>query len=99
MDKYGKEQVQIWRRSFDVPPPGGESLKMTKERTIPFFLNKVMPFIEKGKNVLITAHGNSLRSIVMNIENLNEQEILKYEIETGKPLFYRWSQNQFTKIL
>ena len=70
-EKHGAEQVQIWRRSFDVPPPEGESLEMTAERTIPYFTEEILPDLESGKNVLVSAHGNSLRSIVMHIEGIS----------------------------
>lgn len=96
-DKYGAEQVQIWRRSYDVPPPGGESLKMTAGRTIPYFENTIIPCLEKGKNVFISAHGNSLRSIIMKIENLTAEEVVRLECATGVPLIYRFSGNAFQK--
>lgn len=87
-EQYGDEQVQIWRRSYDVAPPGGESLKMTAGRTIPYFENRILPELKKGKNVLVSAHGNSLRSIVMALEKLSEEEVLHLEIPTGKPIIY-----------
>ncbi len=86
--KYGDEQVRIWRRSFDVPPPGGESLKNTAERTLPYFNSKIMPEVKAGKDVLIVAHGNSLRSIVMELEKLSPEQILKREIATGEAVVY-----------
>lgn len=95
---YGPEQVQIWRRSYDVAPPGGESLKMTAERTLPFFEKHVIPELKKGKNVLISAHGNSLRSIVMQLDDLSEEEVLKLEIPTGKPLYYELHKSGFKKF-
>ena len=85
---HGAEQVHIWRRSFDVPPPGGESLKMNAERTIPYFEEEVVPDLEEGKNVLVSAHGNSLRSIVMHIESISPEDIVSLEIATGTPRFY-----------
>ncbi|MEC7744593.1 MAG: 2,3-diphosphoglycerate-dependent phosphoglycerate mutase [Candidatus Thermoplasmatota archaeon] len=85
---HGAEQVHIWRRSFDVPPPGGESLKMNAERTIPYFEEEVLPDLEEGKNVLVSAHGNSLRSIVMHIESISPEDIVSVEIATGTPMFY-----------
>lgn len=87
--KWGEEQVLIWRRSFDVPPPGGESLKDTAARTLPYFDKEILPLLKAGKTVLIAAHGNSLRSIVMAIENLTPEQILKREIATGEPVVYR----------
>ena len=79
-EKHGAEQVHIWRRSFDIPPPGGESLKMNAERTIPYFEEEIVPDLEEGKNVLVSAHGNSLRSIVMHIESISPSEIVSLEI-------------------
>lgn len=87
--KFGADQVQLWRRSFDVAPPGGESLKMTSERTIPYFNEEIMPLLKQGKNVFISAHGNSLRSIVMMLENLTPEQVVQLEIPTGAPWIYR----------
>lgn len=95
--KYGKEQVQLWRRSFDQAPPGGESLKMTCERTLPFFQKEIVPHIEAGKNVFVAAHGNSLRSIVMALEGLTEQEILSLEIPTAVPWLYHYLEGEWRK--
>ena len=89
-EKHGAEQVHIWRRSFDVPPPGGESLKMNAERTIPYFEEEIVPDLKDGKNVLVSAHGNSLRSIVMHIESISPEEIVSLEIATGTPMFYNY---------
>ncbi|MGD9935218.1 MAG: 2,3-diphosphoglycerate-dependent phosphoglycerate mutase [Dehalococcoidia bacterium] len=86
--RFGDEQVHIWRRSFDVPPPNGESLKDTAARTLPYFDSQIMPAVKSGKNVLVAAHGNSLRSIVMEIEELSPAEILQVNIGTGVPLTY-----------
>ena len=86
--KYGDEQVQIWRRSYDVAPPGGESLKDTRARTLPFFERAIMGDIRQDKNVLVVAHGNSNRSIVMALENLSPEEIVKVELATGAPYVY-----------
>jgi 2,3-bisphosphoglycerate-dependent phosphoglycerate mutase len=94
-DTYGDEQVKIWRRSFDVPPPEGESLKMTKERTMPCFNERIVPALEGGKNILVSAHGNSLRSIIMSIENLSKDEILNFEIATGVPRIYSYTNSEF----
>ncbi|MCI1778517.1 MAG: 2,3-bisphosphoglycerate-dependent phosphoglycerate mutase [Bacteroidales bacterium] len=93
---YGDEQVHIWRRSYDVQPPHGECLKDTAERTIPFFREKIVPYLKKGKNVLISAHGNSLRSIVMYIEKLSKEGVLALEIPTGKPLVYDYEEGIFS---
>jgi 2,3-bisphosphoglycerate-dependent phosphoglycerate mutase len=86
--KWGEEQVHIWRRSYDVPPPGGESLKNTGERVLPYFENKIKPLIAEGKNILIAAHGNSLRSLIKELDNLSDDEIVKLEIPTGAPIIY-----------
>jgi 2,3-bisphosphoglycerate-dependent phosphoglycerate mutase len=86
--KFGAEQVHIWRRSYDVPPPGGESLKDTAARTLPYFRSKIMPHVEKGENVIVVAHGNSLRSIVMELDKLSKEEVLQLNIATGVPIVY-----------
>lgn len=86
--KFGSDQVKIWRRSFDTPPPNGESLKDTAARTIPYFETQIMPHLQVGKNVLVAAHGNSLRSIVMFLDKLSEKEVLQLEIPTGDPICY-----------
>jgi 2,3-bisphosphoglycerate-dependent phosphoglycerate mutase len=87
--KWGEEQVLIWRRSYDVPPPGGESLKDTAARTLPFFDREIRPRVAAGETILVAAHGNSLRALVMAIENLTPEEILKRELATGEPVVYR----------
>jgi 2,3-bisphosphoglycerate-dependent phosphoglycerate mutase len=86
--KWGEEQVLIWRRSYDVPPPGGESLKDTAARTLPYYEAEILPQLKAGKTVLVAAHGNSLRALVMAIEKLTPEEILKREIATGQPTVY-----------
>jgi 2,3-bisphosphoglycerate-dependent phosphoglycerate mutase len=96
-EHYGKEQVHQWRRSYDVPPPNGECLKDTAGRTIPFFKERIMSELESGKDILVSAHGNSLRSIVMHIDGLNEEEVLKLEIPTGKPIVYDYENGKLTK--
>lgn len=90
IEKYGPEQVKLWRRSYDIAPPEGESLKMTAERAIPYFQENILPRLDQGQNVFICAHGNSLRAIVMLIENLTQEEILDFEIATGVPLLYEY---------
>jgi len=95
---HGAEQVHIWRRSFDVPPPGGESLEMTAERTIPYFVEEIIPNLEAGMNVLVAAHGNSLRSIVMQIENISPEEITKLEIPTGVPMCYKFDNGKISRL-
>ena len=84
-EKFGEEQIQIWRRSFDTPPPGGESLKMTAERTLPFYKNTILPKVLDNDNIIISAHGNSIRAIVMEIFNLSPSQILKTEIGWCEP--------------
>lgn len=86
--KYGDEQVHIWRRSFATPPPNGEALKDTAARTLPFFERAILGDIRQGKNVLVVAHGNSNRAIVMQLENVPEDEIPGVELATGVPLVY-----------
>jgi len=94
---YGDEQVHIWRRSYDVPPPNGECLQDTAERTIPFFKENILKQLKDGKNVLVSAHGNSLRSIVMYIENLSKEEVLQLEIPTGVPLLFNFENDKLTR--
>ena len=96
--EFGEEQVHIWRRSYDVPPPGGESLKNTYDRVVPYFKDKVLAQLESGKNILIAAHGNSLRSLVKYIENISEENILKFEIATGEPLFYEYISGKLKRV-
>jgi 2,3-bisphosphoglycerate-dependent phosphoglycerate mutase len=91
--KWGEEQVLIWRRSYDIPPPGGESLKDTAARTLPYYEKHILPLVKEGETVLVAAHGNSLRSMVMAIEGLTPDEILKRELATGEPVVYRIGKN------
>ena len=86
--RWGDEQVHIWRRSYDIPPPGGESLKDTGERVLPYFMKEIHPHVCKGKNVLIAAHGNSLRSLIKFLDNISDEDIVKLEIPTGAPIHY-----------
>ncbi len=86
--KYGDEQVKIWRRSFDVPPPNGESLKDTAARVIPYFEAEIIPKLKAGKNVVIAAHGNSLRALIMYLEKMTPAQILEFEIGTAQPRLY-----------
>jgi len=90
--KFGVEQVHIWRRSYDVAPPGGESLKDTAERTLPYFKKHIMADIKKGNDVLVSAHGNSLRSIVMKLDKLTKRQVLNLEIPTGVPIVYEFGR-------
>ena len=86
--KWGEEQVHIWRRSYDVPPPGGESLKDTLARSLPYYMHRIQPLVLSGKRVLVAAHGNSIRSLIMAIEGLTPEQILKRELDTGVPVVY-----------
>ncbi len=86
--QFGTDQLKIWRRSYDTPPPNGESLKMTQERVLPYFHEQIIPVLKEGKNVLITAHGNSLRALIAELDNLSKEEILELNIATGKPIVY-----------
>ena len=97
-EKFGAEQVHIWRRSFDVAPPDGESLEMTAERTIPYFEEEILPDLQVGKGVLVSAHGNSLRSIVMHIEGISPEDIVSLEIQTGSPMFYEFESGELSRI-
>jgi 2,3-bisphosphoglycerate-dependent phosphoglycerate mutase len=87
--KWGEEQVHIWRRSYDVPPPGGESLKDTVARALPYFVQEILPHVLRGERTLISAHGNSLRALIMVLERLTPEQILKRELGTGVPIVYR----------
>jgi len=91
--KYGDEQVKIWRRSYDVPPPNGESLKDTTARVIPYYKAEIEPQLKAGKNVVIAAHGNSLRALIMYLENMTPAQILEFEIGTGIPRLYELDGN------
>jgi 2,3-bisphosphoglycerate-dependent phosphoglycerate mutase len=96
-EKWGEDQVHIWRRSFDTPPPGGESLKDTAERVLPYFDAEIMPLLKQGKDILIAAHGNSLRALVMQLDGLSSEEIIDVNIGTGVPYCYELdAQGQVT---
>ena len=88
--KYGDQQVHIWRRSYDVAPPGRESLKDTAARTLPYFDKKIVPDLKAGKNILVSAHGNSLRSIVMQLDKLTKEQVLELNLGTGIPIVYEF---------
>ena len=88
--EFGEEQVHIWRRSFDTPPPGGESLKGTADRVIPYYEAEIEPMLKEGKDLIIAAHGNSLRALIMHLEKLSREEILQTEVPTGKPRIYEF---------
>jgi 2,3-bisphosphoglycerate-dependent phosphoglycerate mutase len=87
--KFGAEQVHLWQRSFDIAPPGGESLKDTAARVLPFYQKRIIPELNRGKNVLVVAHGNSLRALIMQLDKLSPDEVIGLEIATGVPLIYR----------
>jgi 2,3-bisphosphoglycerate-dependent phosphoglycerate mutase len=97
IDKYGPEQVKIWRRSYDVAPPGGESLAMTADRAVPYFKERILPFLERGKNVLVSAHGNSLRAIVMYLLQLTKEQVLELELTTGEPMIFCFDGSRWVR--
>lgn len=96
-EQFGEQQVNLWRRSYKVAPPQGESLYDTGLRTIPYFQQTIFPLLSDGKNVFVSAHGNSLRSLIMHLEQLDEQQVLSLELPTGQPLVYTWNGQTFTK--
>ena len=96
-EQYGDEQVHIWRRSYDVPPPEGESLELCAARTLPYLDATLVPALDAGRNVLVAAHGNSLRSIIMAIEGLSREEVLGLEVPTGVPLLYERTDGAWTR--
>lgn len=96
-DRYGKEQVHEWRRSYDVPPPDGESLEMCAERAVAYFRENIEPQLLLGKNVMIAAHGNSLRSIIMYLDKLTSQEVISLELSTGIPMLYIFKEGRFIR--
>ncbi len=89
--EWGEEQVHIWRRSYDIPPPNGESLKNTAERVLPYFNSDILPKLMQGENILVAAHGNSLRSLVMQLDDLSKEEVVALEIPTGAPIIYSFA--------
>tara|TARA_B110000240_G_scaffold195506_1_gene245290 strand:+ start:143 stop:754 length:612 start_codon:yes stop_codon:yes gene_type:complete len=98
-EKYGDDQILEWRRSYDIPPPNGESLKDTRERVLPFYKEHIEPMLKSGNNILVVAHGNSLRSLVMFLEDLSPEEILKREIPTGSPYVYDLDNNNNNNVI
>ncbi len=92
-EKFGDEQVKIWRRSYDIAPPNGESLKDTAARTLPYFESKIIQDLKKGLNVIVAAHGNSLRSIVMDLDKLTREQVLELNLATGVPIIYEFDKN------
>lgn len=97
IETFGEEQVKLWRRSYRVAPPKGESLYDTGLRTLPYFKETIMPLLAGGHNVFVSAHGNSLRSLIMNLEKLSEEEVLSLELPTGEPTVYLWTGQVFEK--
>jgi 2,3-bisphosphoglycerate-dependent phosphoglycerate mutase len=95
--QFGADQVHIWRRSFDVRPPDGESLAMTAARAWPYFQKRILPHLEKGQSVLISAHGNSLRAIVMHLEGLSKEQVVQLELATGEPLIYSKKEGRWKR--
>jgi 2,3-bisphosphoglycerate-dependent phosphoglycerate mutase len=91
--KYGEEQVHIWRRSYDIPPPGGESLKDTAARVLPYYQTRIWPELKAGRNVIVAAHGNSLRALIMQLEGLSGEAIIARELATGVPMIYRLNED------
>ena len=91
--KWGDEQVHIWRRSFDIPPPDGESLKDTADRVLPYFETEIMPKVISGSSILIAAHGNSLRALIMKLDSISSKDIVKLEIPTGAPIQYEFTSD------
>lgn len=87
--RWGEEQVHIWRRSYDIPPPGGESLRDTGARVWPYYLTEILPRVLRGENVLVAAHGNSLRSLIMVLDRMNKETILNLNLATGVPVVYK----------
>jgi 2,3-bisphosphoglycerate-dependent phosphoglycerate mutase len=87
--RWGPEQVQVWRRSYDIAPPGGESLKDTAARVLPYYIKEILPRVLRGERVLVSAHGNSLRALVMVLDRLSPEQIVKRELGTGVPMIYR----------
>ena len=91
--KWGEKQVHIWRRSYDINPPEGESLKDTAERVLPYFHKNIFPLLEKGENILVAAHRNSLRALVMYLDELSPEEVVGIELKTGMPIVYSFKEN------
>jgi len=96
--EFGDEQVQIWRRSYDIPPPGGESLKDTADRVIPYLNGKILPEVYSGKNIIVSAHGNSIRAIVMALKEFTPEQILKTEIGWCEPWIFDFENNKLVNL-
>jgi 2,3-bisphosphoglycerate-dependent phosphoglycerate mutase len=88
-ERWGEDQVHIWRRSYDTRPPGGESLKDTAERVLPYYEEKILPLVEAGKDVIVSAHGNSLRALIMQLDGLTREDITQLNLATGVPIVYK----------
>ncbi len=97
IERFGASQVQKWRRSYDGAPPEGESLEMTAARALPYFKRVIMPYLNAGQNVFISAHGNSLRAIIMYLESLSQEQVVGLEIPTGEPIVYNFSYDKWEK--
>lgn len=96
-EKYGTDQVQLWRRSYDTTPPEGESLAMTAARAIPYFQSQILPHLETGETVLVSAHGNSLRAIIMHLEHLTKEQVVDLELSTGEPMIYSYTHHKWVR--
>ncbi len=96
-EQFGADQIKLWRRSYDIAPPQGESLAMTAERALPYFKQQIIPTLEQGKNVLVSAHGNSLRAIIMDLDGLSHEEVVQLEIPTGLPIIYHFTSSGLVK--
>uniref|UniRef100_A0A453R5D6 phosphoglycerate mutase (2,3-diphosphoglycerate-dependent) n=1 Tax=Aegilops tauschii subsp. strangulata TaxID=200361 RepID=A0A453R5D6_AEGTS len=96
-DRFGKEQVHEWRRSYDTPPPNGESLEMCADRAVSYFKDQVVPHLTAGKHVMVAAHANSLRSIIMHLDKLTSQEVISLELSTGIPMLYIFKEGEFIR--
>lgn len=90
-ERWGEDQVHVWRRSFDTAPPGGESLKDTAERVLPYFEDCILPHLKAGKSVIVSAHGNSLRALIMQLDGLSRAEVTELNLATGVPILYRFN--------
>lgn len=95
--KFGRKQVFLWRRSYDIPPPEGECLKDTYNRAVPYFRKKIMPLVKKKKNIIVSAHGNSLRAIIKYLDNISDDDIPHLELPTGKPIIYKYSRGKLAR--
>ena len=91
--RWGEQQVLVWRRSYDIAPPGGESLKDTAARVLPYYKSRIWPDVKAGRDVLVVAHGNSIRALIMYLEELTAKQILEREVATGVPIVYRLTEN------